>query len=166
MRQTPNALMRPGESYKRPESVLVVVHTVGGKILLLKRVRPRDFWQSVTGSLKWPDETPWRAAQRELLEETGIAAVRGLRDWHRRVRFPINPAWSGRFAPGVRENLEHMFSLVVPREWAVILNTREHTDYDWVDVGVAERRVWSWTNKAAIRRVAATFDPSPEPGIN
>ena len=48
-------LFTMAQAYKRPESVLVVVHTPAGQTLLLKRARP-VFWQSVTGSLEWPDE--------------------------------------------------------------------------------------------------------------
>ncbi|MGD8932832.1 MAG: NUDIX domain-containing protein, partial [Chromatiales bacterium] len=53
----------PADTYKRPESVLVVVYTAGGEVLLLRRTRPRDFWQSVTGSLHW-GESPRQAARR------------------------------------------------------------------------------------------------------
>ncbi|MCW8948496.1 MAG: NUDIX domain-containing protein, partial [Sedimenticola sp.] len=41
------------ERYKRPESVLVVIYTDQGEVLMLNRTRPKGFWQSVTGSLKW-----------------------------------------------------------------------------------------------------------------
>jgi len=52
--------------FKRPESVLVVVHTPTLECLLLERAEPRGFWQSVTGSLRHA-ETPAEAAARELL---------------------------------------------------------------------------------------------------
>jgi len=58
--------------YKRPESVLVVIHTPRGEVLLLRRRQPADFWQSVTGSLEWGESTA-QAARRELAEETGFA---------------------------------------------------------------------------------------------
>ena len=45
--------MTEDRAYKRPESVLVVVHSSDGMILLLKRADIEDFWQSVTGSLDW-----------------------------------------------------------------------------------------------------------------
>ena len=56
-------------AYKRPESVLIVVYTAACEVLMLRRVEPSDFWQSVTGSLEW-DESPMGAACRELVEET------------------------------------------------------------------------------------------------
>lgn len=61
--------------YKIPISVLVVIHTPDGQVLLLERADRPGFWQSVTGSLDASDEPPHRAAVRELLEETGLQAV-------------------------------------------------------------------------------------------
>ncbi|HEY5567780.1 MAG TPA: NUDIX domain-containing protein, partial [Gammaproteobacteria bacterium] len=50
--------------------MLVVIYTRALDCLLLERVVPADFWQSVTGTLDW-GETPAAAAAREVLEETG-----------------------------------------------------------------------------------------------
>ncbi len=36
--------------YKRPVSVLVVVHDPQGQVLLIERADQPGFWQSVTGS--------------------------------------------------------------------------------------------------------------------
>ncbi|MDH3954436.1 MAG: NUDIX domain-containing protein, partial [Gammaproteobacteria bacterium] len=58
--------------FRRPESVLVVVCSDDRQVLLLRRRRPFEFWQSVTGSLL-PGETHEEAARRELMEETGLA---------------------------------------------------------------------------------------------
>ena len=59
-------------AFKRPESVLVVVHTADGLVLMLERVSPPRFWQSVTGSLE-PGESFEAAARRALktIAETG-----------------------------------------------------------------------------------------------
>lgn len=135
--------------FKRPESVLIVVCTRGGDVLLLRRREPPDFWQSVTGSLGW-DETPDEAARRELFEETGLDAA-GLVDCHQQYRFPIHTVWRHRYAPDVRENLEHVFLLPLPGPIAVRLAPAEHTEYLWLPAAEAAERCFSWTNARAIR---------------
>lgn len=141
----------PQRRYRRPESVLVVVHTTGGKVLLLRRNNPADFWQSVTGGLR-DAETPRAAALRELAEETGSAHAGALRDLHLTYRYPIHPAWRERYAPEVSENLEHVFALALPAESAIRLNRAEHVEYAWLDIAAAAARVASWSNRAAILR--------------
>lgn len=135
--------------FKRPESVLVVVFTVAGEVLLLKRSDHPDFWQSVTGSLKW-GESAAEAARRELREETGLECGDAIVDWHREFTFEILEMWRYRFAPGVTRNLEHLFSLELEARPAVRLNPREHSAFDWELREPAAQRVWSWTNRRAI----------------
>lgn len=135
--------------YKRPESVLVVVHTADGEVLLLRRADVPDFWQSVTGSLR-EGEAPAEAARRELFEETGLDGS-GIVDCHRRRRFPIVPAWRARYAPEVTHNLEHEFRLGVPVRQRLQLNPHEHAEAAWLEIPEAARRASSWTNRAAIR---------------
>lgn len=144
----------PEVVYKRPRSVLVVVYTLAGEFLLLRRTQPRDFWQSVTGSLR-PRETPRNAALRELYEETGLRAGGGLVDLHHQVRFPILPAWRARYAPGVRENREHWFALGLPGHRLIRLNAAEHRESRWVGAGRALRLASSSTNRNAIRLIYA-----------
>lgn len=136
------------EALRRPESVLVVVYTRAHEFLLLERVNPTGFWQSVTGSLEW-DETPGQAARRELAEETGLAAE-GLRDGEVSQRFPILPQWRSRFAEGVESNLEHVWYLELPEQVDVVLNPQEHSRHVWLELDAALERVTSWTNRDAI----------------
>lgn len=133
---------------RRPESVLVVVHTQARDVLLLERVRPAGFWQSVTGSLEW-DETPHQAAVRELREETGLPADR-LRDARTSQQFQILPQWRDRYAEGVESNLEHVWYLELPEIAAVTLNPAEHSRFEWLGVDAALERASSWTNRDAI----------------
>jgi dihydroneopterin triphosphate diphosphatase len=138
---------------KRPESVLVVIYTPRRECLLLERVVPAGFWQSVTGTLDW-DETPAECAAREVREETGLDPT-GLRDARIRTTFPIMPEWRARFAPGVETNLEHLWYLEITRATAIRLNPLEHRAYEWVDLRDATARVASWTNREALERLAA-----------
>ena len=60
--------------FHRPESILVVVYTQDYHCLLLERVDPSSFWQSVTGTLLW-GESPAAAAAREVTEEPGLTPI-------------------------------------------------------------------------------------------
>jgi len=130
----------------------VVVHSAE-RVLLLRRVDPPDFWQSVTGSLHWDEKEPIMAARRELFEETGLDDAGRLQDLHLTYRFPILPAWRARYAPEVKENTEHVFSLALPTETDITVNPAEHAEWGWFDLGAAAARVASWTNREAILKL-------------
>ncbi|WP_052761281.1 dihydroneopterin triphosphate diphosphatase [Sedimenticola thiotaurini] len=142
--------MRP--TYKRPESVLVVIYTDRGEVLMLNRTQPRGFWQSVTGSLKW-NESPRQAAERELFEETGLHHQGRLRDARHTERFPILPAWRARFAPSAHYNREHLFYFRLPSRRLIRLNPREHAEMRWLPAAQAACKATSWTNRNAILRL-------------
>lgn len=137
--------------YKRPESILVVVYTVDGRVLLLERLRPVGFWQSVTGSMLWDETDPLVTARRELQEETGLSGVDPV-DHRISQRFPIKPEWRARYQPGVTENLEHVFSLELPDCRPIILSPHEHHAHVWLPRMAAAERTASWTNRDAILR--------------
>ncbi len=145
-----------GPERKRPQSVLVVICTRGGEFLLMRRTRPADFWQSVTGSLA-PGESPRLAAAREVLEETGLRVGGALIDLRRSVLFPIIRAWRERYAPNVCFNREYWFALVLESRRLVRLNPREHLEYRWLSAQAASELTESWTNRDAIRAVACAF---------
>jgi len=76
-------------SYKKPVSVLVVIHTPALDVLLLERARHPGFWQSVTGSQEGDEPLP-ETARREVREETGIEADAGaFIDWQLANRYGI-----------------------------------------------------------------------------
>jgi dATP pyrophosphohydrolase len=135
-------------AHKRPESVLVVVYTARREVLMLRRKSPPDFWQSVTGSLEW-DETPWQAACRELAEETGLGHE-GLLDCQDRRVFMIYPMWRHRYAPGVTENLEHVFRLRLDQRQDIVLDNSEHQGHGWFPRLEAADLATSHTNRDAI----------------
>lgn len=139
--------------FKRPESVLVIVHDPDGRFLLLKRADIADFWQSVTGSLQWGEDAR-AAAERELREETGIVAGPNLLDWRRSVSFRILEEFRPRYEPGTLHNLEHMFSIEVEREQPVCLDPAEHLSFEWKNASGSLATVWSWSNRDAIAAVA------------
>lgn len=138
--------------YKRPESVLVVIHTPDRQVLLLERRQPQGFWQSVTGSLEW-DEMPLQAALREVREETGLEIQDTLIDCRYSNRFEILPAWRSRYAPDVGQNLEHVFVAEIPDTVDVQIDPAEHRQAQWLPAPLAALRATSYTNQAAIERL-------------
>ena len=149
---------------KIPRSVLVMIHTPDMQFLLLKRVCKnefsnkvdRDFWQSVTGSLDFEDESPIDAARRELFEETGLRAEDyEFRDLMHTTEYEIFPEWRYRYAEGVTHNTEYQFALCVPDTTVdVQLAQTEHTEYQWLPSSEAADACFSWNNAGAIRRLA------------
>jgi dihydroneopterin triphosphate diphosphatase len=136
---------------KLPVSVLVLVHTAGGEVLLLERASRAGFWQSVTGSLDRPDEALEEAAAREVLEETGIDARAGhLARWNVVYTFEIYPQWRHRFAPGVLQNVEHLFVLELCAPTPVRIAPDEHVAFMWLPWREAAGRCFSWSNRDAI----------------
>ena len=126
----------------------MVVFTGARDVLLLKRSDHPDFWQSVTGSLKWGETAP-EAARRELWEETGLTCG-GIVDRDREFSFEILDMWRYRYAPGVTRNLEHVFSLELEERPSIRINPREHLVFTWRPRAAAAGQVWSWTNRRAI----------------
>ena len=139
--------------FKTPISALVLIHTKDLQVLIIERADKAGYWQSVTGSLE-QGETPKQAAIREVQEETGLnAAQYDLRDWQVSNVYEIYPHWRHRYAPGVTENTEHLFGLELPSQLAIKLAPDEHIRYEWVDWREAAKRVFSWTNVDALKRL-------------
>lgn len=139
--------------YKKPISALVLIHTSDLKVLIMERADKANFWQSVTGSVEG-DETPYETAIREVKEETGLDALAyDLQDWGVSNVYEIYPHWRHRYAPGVMQNIEHLFGLSLPETLPVTLAPNEHVDYEWVDWREAAKRVFSWTNVDALKRL-------------
>jgi dATP pyrophosphohydrolase len=138
-------------TYKQPISVLVIIHTACGQVLLIERAPQPGFWQSVTGSMDEDDADLLHTAVREVAEETGIRAhAQDLRDWGISNTYDIYPAWRHRYAPGVTRNTEHVFSLCVPAGTPVLLAPREHRAWQWLGWREAADACFSPSNAEAI----------------
>jgi len=141
--------------HKIPVSVLVVIHSADGRVLLMERADAPGFWQSVTGSQD-AGETLEQTAIREVREETGLdAAAFELTPWDIETRYEIYERWRHRYAPGVTHNTEHVFGLKLPAPQPVTLAPREHLRYQWLPWETAAERCFSPSNAAAIRLLFA-----------
>jgi len=163
--------------YKRPESVLVVVYARQSQVLLLNRVSPQGFWQSVTGSLNW-GESQASAAQRELQEETGISVGGVLKaDKYQNADghivepnillnhsgincFPIVSPWRPKYDPEIEYNFEHVFSVYFDIIPIITLSAEEHSEYQWLAKEMAIERATSYTNKKAIKDIVPDLESS------
>ena len=143
------------DGYKQPVSVLVLIHTPDGQVLLLERADAPGFWQSVTGSQD-AGETLEETAIREVREETGLDAARyELAAWGIENRYEIYPRWRHRYAPGVTHNTEHVFALRLPAPLPVRVAAGEHLRYRWLPWQEAADACFSPSNAEAIRRLPA-----------
>ncbi|MDP1652898.1 MAG: dihydroneopterin triphosphate diphosphatase [Rhodocyclaceae bacterium] len=135
---------------KRPVSILVVIHDPALNVLLLERAAHPGYWQSVTGSQEG-DETLAATAEREVIEETGIACTSGeLVDWCLSNTFEIFTVWRDRYPAGITHNTEHVFSLCVPTGTVVTPAPDEHRACRWLPWRDAAATCFSWTNRDAI----------------
>jgi dATP pyrophosphohydrolase len=139
--------------FKQPVSVLVVIHTADGRVLLMERADKSGYWQSVTGSREG-DEALRDTVKREVMEETGLDVdAYELTDWQESHVYEIYPHWRHRYAPGTTHNTEHVFSLKLPDALPVRLAEREHLQYCWLPAREAAEKAFSPTNSAAILKV-------------
>lgn len=148
------------QTFKIPESVLVVIHTPALEVLLLSRTDWPDHWQSVTGSKDFANE-PFRAtAVREVAEETGIDALapgHSLTDWETEHHYDIWPRWRHRYAPDVVRNRERVFGLCVPAGTPVCLSPREHLAARWLPWHEAQAACFSKTNAEMCRWLGTRY---------
>jgi dihydroneopterin triphosphate diphosphatase len=153
---------------KIPVSVLVVMVSPRGDFLLIERADKAGYWQSVTGSLDFPDESPLQAAVRELAEETGFEATPTaiptvldadagellkpglLRPWPYSLQYEIFEHWRHRYPAGVTHNTEHWFVACVPDGFIPRLAANEHVGYAWLNANEAAERCFSPNNAQAI----------------
>ncbi len=161
-------------TYKIPESILVVIHTIDLEVLLIERTDKPGFWQSVTGAKDTLDEPLFETAVREVMEETGIritadkvnsglgadeVPLNNLNDWQISNVYEIYPRWRYRYAPDVTHNTEHVFGLLVPRNIQIVLAPREHLQYVWLPYQEAADKCFSPSNAEAILQLPQHIKP-------
>ena len=140
--------------YKRPESVLVVIHTPDLQVLLLERAKHPGYWQSVTGSRE-VGESFSEAAIREVGEETGLIIPIGqLRAWPGENVYEIMPEWRHRYAPDVTHNRERVFSICLPNTCDILMSPTEHRNWRWSPAQEAAAACFSASNREAILALA------------
>jgi dATP pyrophosphohydrolase len=147
--------------YKLPQSVLVVIYTPSGQVLLIRRA-DAGTWQSVTGSKDFVDEDWADTAVREVHEETGIDARHPqcqLQDWELENVYDIYPAWRLRYAPEVSRNTERVFGLRVPQKLPITLSPDEHTEWQWQPWQDAADQCFSPSNAEAILMLPRFLKP-------
>ena len=137
-------------TFKIPQSVLVVIYTSSGQVLLIRRA-DAGTWQSVTGSKDQAEESWTATAVREVQEETGLSVQPAyLQDWGIANVYEIYPAWRHRYAPDVTHNTEHVFGLCIPSALPVRLSPLEHTAWQWLEWRAAADLCFSASNAEAI----------------
>lgn len=146
--------------FKHPVSVLVVIYTPALDILLLERASHAGYWQSVTGSREG-NEALDETARREVFEETGLRGQHfRFDDWQQTNTYEIFPEWRYRYAPGVTQNTEHVFSLEIPIAQPVRINPDEHLAYAWHPWQEAAKHCFSASNRDAILALPARLGRS------
>lgn len=135
---------------KQPVSVLVVIYTRNLDVLLLERAAHPGYWQSVTGSRE-NQETLLNTAAREVSEETGLDTSQFvLSDWRQTNHYEIFAEWRHRYAPGVTENTEHVFGLLLPERQPISISPGEHRQFVWLSWQEAAEKCFSASNRHAI----------------
>jgi dATP pyrophosphohydrolase len=141
--------------FKQPVSVLVVIHTEMREVLLLERAKHPGFWQSVTGSRE-SSESMLATASREVSEETGLDVSQyKLDDWQKTNQYEIFTEWRHRYAPGVTQNTEHVFGLLLPDRQPVSISPAEHRQWRWAGWREAADACFSASNREAILELPA-----------
>jgi 8-oxo-dGTP pyrophosphatase MutT (NUDIX family) len=136
----------------RKVQVIVYADQPDVEVLLLKRPPERgSLWQPVTGKVEPEDIDTLAAARRELLEETGIHAVRALEDLDCEFRF------SKKGIP-VRERL---VAARVDAPMPVTLSA-EHVDFAWLGPDTARERLEWAIHRQGLARLIRRIRKTPK----
>lgn len=133
------------------EVAVFVTRKRGSEVLVLHRSPEQGgYWHVVAGGVE-PGETPSKAAERELHEETGLAAgvVGGVEVVEYAYSLTEEPAdRRSRYDPSVASVEVTCFHVAAPDDWEPKLDW-EHDDYRWCEPGEAEGTLrWPETARA------------------
>jgi len=143
---------------RRPDEVVLVVQRPAGSgreyLVVLRSPQKLGYWHLVAGGVDWGEE-PAAAAQRELFEETGLAApVVPLGE-------TLDSALSGdpesvreRFPAGTERIVVWPFVADAPAGWEPTLDD-EHVEARWLSADQAIALLFYPEPREAIRRAAA-----------
>jgi 8-oxo-dGTP pyrophosphatase MutT (NUDIX family) len=136
------------------QEVVVVVRREGAFLVMRRAPERLGYWSLVSGGVE-TEETPLEAAQRELLEETGLTAE--VRDLPISLSYSLlddPPAIRARYAPGVEIVTVHAFVVDAPPGWEPTLDA-EHDLHRWCDFDAAVALMVYDTTRRALRAGAA-----------
>jgi len=119
--QTPR--LNEEEEKKKQKNACAVIVNVDNKILLLKRADIKDIWMpgkwALVGGMIEKGETPQKAVEREITEETGLR----IDKFTKTFTIQRNP-----------NSVEHIFACRYEGDPTDITLNNENTNYGWYDV--------------------------------
>jgi 8-oxo-dGTP diphosphatase len=108
---------------EKQKNALAVIVNEDNKILLLKRAKIKDIWMpekwALVGGMIEKGETPQKAVEREITEETGLKIDKFIKTF----AIQRNPG-----------SIEHIFACRYNGDPTEIILNNENTNYGWYDV--------------------------------
>jgi lipoyl(octanoyl) transferase len=135
----------------RGDQEVIVVVRRDGELLVMRRAPERlGYWSLVSGGVE-SQETPREAAERELIEETGLKAeVSELPVALSYSLLDDPPAIRARYGPGIETVTVHPFVADAPAGWEPTLDA-EHDVYRWCGLDEALELMAYDTARDALR---------------
>ncbi|MEX0920940.1 MAG: NUDIX domain-containing protein [Candidatus Pacearchaeota archaeon] len=132
---------------KYRKAIFIVTYTKtkkGYEFLILKRKLHWRGWEFPKGGLNY-FETKKKAVRRELKEETGLKPIK-MKKFDFSGKYEYGKTLSDR--PMYEGQTFHLFATEVkkPAKGRIRIDTKEHSDYEWVSLKKAIKKV-KWENQ-------------------